>query len=153
MKRERNALAQHVAAVQLPLLKEAGDTFSEPELAALRGLIRLDVEFGAFITDADSEILEPDDVDYLTGSILAGVDSFYAVSKAYAVLVGAAETRVRWAEVAALKSPSALREHYMALYANLERRGEFETKCAALLDLFKLQLAFVVASYNWTIRG
>jgi len=71
------------------------------------------------------------------------------VAKAYRSLVGAASSGVSWSTFSRLGSPASFREHYSVMFAEFSAASTFEGKCGFLLDLFKLQLAFVAILSDW----
>lgn len=136
-------------------------TFEEKQRSHLRTLIRLTVEFYAFLNPGDPEACEfagpiqihdvpvgfdPEgfELQYSIESILSGVESFCIVNAGYKVLVGAMPTTIAWNQVSAL----TLKHQFIEMFDEFVAEEAFERKCRLLLDLFKLQIVYAGMFYN-----
>jgi hypothetical protein len=140
---QREDLSEKVLAKQEFVLEGAEEAFDASEIEDLRCLTRLAVEFNECLQLVEADARPR---DYIIGSVVAGVDSFYALAHGYRCLVGATSGGVDWDTLARLTSPGGLREYYVALFSQLSAAGTLERKCRLVLDLFKLQLFFVSVS-------
>ena len=145
-------MAKQYAAVQEPILTEAQSCFLENEVQALRTVVRLAVEFDDYLRREDIDALDPDELEYVAGSVFAGIESFMTVAHGYSVLSGSTHSTIQWPILPLLTSPGALKVRYLAMYQAFEAldvKAHFEEKLCVALDLFKLQLLFVSVLYNW----
>jgi hypothetical protein len=148
-----------VEEIQASMVKSARDAFEEPELDALRCLIRLTIEFHDFLQNGHPELgevsrdypikLQPkelklNELEYSIESIFSGIESFCRVNWAYRVLVGATDSRLEWGMV----TDSSLRQQFAAIYHEFIIERQFEKKCRSLLDLFKIQIVFAGMFYG-----
>jgi hypothetical protein len=136
--------------------------FSESAQEHMRGLIRLTVEFYAFLQVGNPGLreivertvprsagnplvcLEECERQYSIESIFSGIDAFCSVNAAYKVLVGAMNSAIEWNEVSAL----GMKTQFVALFEKFVAEAHFEVKCRMLLDLFKLQIVYAGMFYE-----
>jgi len=150
---------QLVQKIQASTVESARDTFEEPALDHLRGLIRLTVEFHDYLQNGHPELgalmkrskhfkfstqqIKENELSYSIGSIFSGIDGFCSVNADYKVLVGATNSGVAWG----LVSEASLREQFNSIFHEFTVENQFEKKCRLLLDLFKIQIVFAGAFY------
>jgi|SRR5882762_1202542 len=162
-----NDIIERVRTIQAQMVEPGGSCFSESELEDLRVLIRLTVEFHDYLqgiwpteeiannlrsvwpapkllNDLQNANINPSVLDYMCGSIFAGVESYMSVTRAYKVLVGAVGSRIEWSAISLL----SMKEHFLSMFAEFVEANNFENKCRILLDLFKLQIVFAGLSYD-----
>ena len=150
--RDRDKLAERYYAVQVPILRKAESYLIADDIQNLRAIVRLAVEFDDYLRREDTEALDADELEYVAGSVFAGIGCFAGVSHGYKVLAGATHSAIDSSLLPALTSLGALKEKYLAMYAAFEAldvETQFEDKVCLILDLFKLQLLFVSVLFNW----
>jgi hypothetical protein len=166
MMRDKQLTAE-VTAVQQAMSASAESCFDEEELAHLRTVIRLTIEFRHYLEHGSVEIaaglqqsrnldLTPADfredvqsarsdpfnkydLEYLCDSVRSGVDSFCDLTASYAILKDTAETRIAWGIAS---SREAFKHEFTSMFEKFKEEMSFEKKCRLLLDLFKLQIVF-----------
>jgi len=164
---------KRVKEIQASMVESAKSYFDDSELGHLRAVIRLTLEFhdylehgsvkvalgirqqpyvgltsAEFRKDLRSASTDPFnnyDLGYVCESILSGVDSFWDLSTTYRRSVGATDSKVDWGMIS---SKESFKTQFVSMFNQFSREVNFEKKCRLLLDLFKLQMAFVGISYN-----
>ena|SRR5579862_2990703 len=129
--------------LQASMSSAAAAEFEASNLDHLRTLIRLTVEFFHFLNDSNASG-DLDDLTYLCDSIIAGVDSFYDVNCVYRLLPNSKRSSADWGVASSMQS---LKEEFNRKYNEFSTATALEDRCRLLLDLFKLQVAFVGISY------
>jgi hypothetical protein len=131
-----------VKKLQAFMVESAAGAFSEAELADLRVLVRLVVEFQD--EAKPGELDEDERLRYRIESIFSGVSSFCSVAAAYRMLSGTSESTIDWATIRL----ETLTDHIHSAFARFVGEQRFEVKCQLLLDLFRLQLVFAGMRYD-----
>lgn len=157
---------ERVKQIQASMVESASSHFDESDLAHLRAVIRLTVEFydylengsidiatgvlhgphAKYVTDAQSaskDSFNRYDLEYLCESIRSGVNSFCSLMPSYRALDGAASSRVEWGMVS---SKASFKAQFFLMYSQFIQETDFENRCRLLLDLFKLQIVFAGVS-------
>jgi hypothetical protein len=132
-----------VDAIQASMLKDASH-FLDSELDALRGVIRLTVEFFHRLQRVDIDSIDDESLQYWGGSVFSGIDSFTSLCQAYRTTAG--QTRCKLPQ--RVISRAALKEEFTVMYREFGGETNFEKRCRLLLDLFKLQIIFVGMTYD-----
>jgi hypothetical protein len=70
------------------------------------------------------------------------------VTVRYQGLIGATRSKAGWESMSNI-SASSFNEKFFAMFEEFSAESNFENKCRILLDLFKLQIVFAGASYQW----
>lgn len=130
-----------ICALQASMVESAKTCFGESELGDLRCVIRLSVEFSDYLRSGGKPRLEP---RYTCESILAAVEPFMSLTRAYKVLDGATDTPVNWNTIPL----TALRLQFASMFGEFCAEENFEKKCRKLLDLFKLQIIYAGMTYD-----
>jgi len=114
----------------------------------LNVLIRLTVEFEYYLRSNRSAAPYTERFvrNYVCDSILGGVDTFVRATSRSSRLIEAIPSRVAWDRMASL-SASSFNQEFSATYHEFTTETGFGSKCRLLLDLYKLQIIFAVASY------
>jgi hypothetical protein len=136
--------AKYVRSIYDPMAEEAKSCFSESGLRDLYSVISLTVDFHNYLETADMHSPNHNDAIYACGSIISGINSFTSVTHTYKVLVGAVDSRIKWD----LTSLPTFKKQFTSMYQEFLAEVSFENKCRLLLDLFKLQIAFVGMLYD-----
>jgi hypothetical protein len=159
---------ERVKEIQDSMVESAKSRFDESELGHLCCLIRLAVEFQAYlehgsvdiatsvlngplakyVPDAQNASTDPFnkyDMDYACESIRSGVDSFCTLTRSYEMLDDATDTKVEWSMIS---SKESFKTNFVSMFNRFVEEASFETKCRLLLDMFKLQIVFAGISYN-----
>lgn len=154
--------------IQTAMAESAGDCLSGADRDHLRGLIRLTLEFNDYLErgsveiatriqegsstelfkDLQSAATDPFnkyDLEYVCGSIRAGVDSFCGLNQSYRILVGALVSKIEWSMIS---SRQLLKDRFILMFNEFIEETSFEKKCRLLLDLFKLQMVFATVLYE-----
>lgn len=135
-------VVKRVQQTQASMIKSIEDCFSVSEIDHLRCVVRLAIEFHYYLQIAcDHSFCS----EYVSESILAGIESFMSLTHAYGVLVGAMKSQLAWHD---LSLPS-LKEKFAALFEKFDKEDVFERKCRYVLDLFKLQVVFTGIAYDF----
>jgi hypothetical protein len=170
---QASGVFKRVKETQASMVESAKSRFDESELAHLRGLIRLAVEFQDYIKhgsvtvargikqqpylgltpaefrkdvrSASSDPFNKYDLGYICESILSGVESFWELSATYRRSFGATDSTVEWGMISSRESFEA---QFVSMFGKFSEEVNFESKCRLLLDLFKLQMVFVGVSHN-----
>jgi hypothetical protein len=163
-----DGLQERVREIQDSLAKAAQSRFDESELAHLRCLVRLAVEFndylehgsvtiarsmlegpGAkYVPDLQSASADPFnkyDLDFVCQSVRSGVNSFCTLSGSYKMLKGAIESNADWSTISSMQ---AFKTNFAAMFREFVQETHFERKCRLVLDMFKLQIVFAGVSYE-----
>jgi hypothetical protein len=162
-----NDIKKRVHTIQAKMAESVGSCFSQTELGHLNALVRLTVEFhgylqgvwpagkardslrsnwpaGKLLNDLQSANIDPSSLDYICGSVFAGVESYISVTRGYKVLVGAMDSRIEWSTI----SFPSIKVQFVPMFDEFVKEENFESKCRLLLDLFKLQIVFAGLSYD-----
>lgn len=139
-----NATKSEVHALQLSMAKDIKSCFAKSELDNLCIVIRLTVEFHAYLRSANLASLTEYDLRYNCESIFSGIEFFSYLSHAYGSLAGAKKSKITWGAI----SKSSLKKSFMSTYQEFKKEQIFEKKCRLLLDLFKLQIVFAGMFYS-----
>jgi len=118
-------------AIQERMLQRSRTCFTAAETQDLRCIVRLAVEFDDYLRHEELDALDPDELEYVAGSVFAGINCFTGAARGYSVLAGAVGTAIGWPMVGALTSPRALAEKYLAMYQEFEAldvNTQFEDK-------------------------
>jgi hypothetical protein len=155
--------------IESAMVKSAKPHLDESQIADLRYLVRLTVEFRdylehgsvriatalfrsptakdvsvvGYLAEVESASKDPFnkyDLKYLCNSIRSGIDSFCVLNQAYRI-VGDSESTVEWDIVS---SSELLKDRFVVLFDKFAKRRNFEFRLRLLLDLFKLQMVFAV---------
>lgn len=140
---ERNA--QHMLDIQSSMEESARPAFDDEDVQQLRILIRLTVEFQDFLGSRPSVRSDPDELMYRIDRIFVHIESFRSLTHLYGVLVGSATSAIDW-DVVGTRS---VKERFLSDYERFISETNFENKCRLLLDLFKLQIIFAGAYYDF----
>jgi hypothetical protein len=120
----------------------------EDEMAQMRTLIRVTVEFHDFLLAIPPWPHFPDDpfhnMTYMVETILIHADSFMDMIHTYGILVGARATTIDWTTITA----QSLKDRFLALYDEFLAQKHFQKKLRALLDLYKLQIVYAGMFYD-----
>jgi hypothetical protein len=104
----------------------------------LRALLRLSVEFRAYLNIAKLEASHAKEDQYQAVSIFSGWKSYYLIAGKYPVLKGALEEDRKMDHV----SQQELKHWFLDGWEAFEAETDMLRKCATLLKLFKIQLVF-----------
>lgn len=107
-------------------------------------VIRLVIEFEAFIKTFDYKSPYSNRVEYEIESIFSGINFFSSTTHAYRVLVGSVGSRIDWNDI----SLPLFRDQYVTMFREFETEANPENKCRVLLDLYKLQIVFAGMLYD-----
>src|SRR5260221_3569381 len=135
-------LLNQIRVTQASLREAAGDALEETEHAHLVVLVRLTMEFAAYMDSGDGSAPN-ENRRYVNESTFAGIDSFRVVMNAYRVLAGTVPSIVKWTDF----HWPAFRQQFQSLYRELAQPAAFEKRCRVLLDLFTLQILFAGITY------
>jgi hypothetical protein len=139
MKRIAKAEKAELTVIQESMAHAAGASFSGSEREALRVLIRITVEFRRDLKNKRRS-------NYAAATVFSGIDSFMSVTHAYGVLDGAVlESQLQWKRL----SPAALKGEFTKLYLRFVAEEAFEPRMRLLLDLFKLQIAWAIVTFDY----
>jgi hypothetical protein len=161
-------VVERVKAIQASMVKSAQSRFDEAELGHLHTVIRLTVEFEAYlqhgsvniatsllhgphakyVPDAQNASADPFnkyDLDYACESIRSGVDSFCRLTASCRLLDGVPKSRIEWGMTSSRES---FKMQFSSRFSKFTEELNFEDKCRLLLDLFKLQIVFAGMSYD-----
>lgn len=163
-------LLRRIQASQSEMQRVAADDFTSDGLDDLRCVIRLTVEFAAYLDDPDLNTVENDrrvqeiktkapdgDISaistvvyrgrsrYQIESIFSGIDSYASLTHHYHVLRGATPSAITGDEKI---SVGILKDQFREHFIDFETETDFLTKCRLLLDLFKLQIIFAGMLYD-----
>lgn len=137
--------AQQTRVIQEDMEKSAKSVFSDNEIRHLRVLVRIAVQFNAYLESGQSPRPHGfDDLIYEVDSILINIESFRSVTRSYGVLAGAISSQINWKGL----NFANLKEKLLAEYRRFVSESQFERKCRLLLDVFKLQLCFAGIFYD-----
>jgi hypothetical protein len=152
-----------VKEIQTSMVAAAESCFDESELGHLRAVIRLTVEFHDYLEHGRVRVLQglkdgPDanyfkdlqspgadrsttkyDLEWVCGSVRAGIDSFCALNAGYRLLNGATDSNLKWSMIS---SKETFKSEFLLMFNRFTKEEDFESKCRLLLDLFKLQMVF-----------
>jgi hypothetical protein len=161
-------LFKRVQELQAPMVESAKSCLDDPELGALRCVIRLTVEFRHYLEHGSTEMarslqqgpmahlfkdlqdtgadpFNKYDLEYACDSIRSGVDSFCSLNQSYGILAGATDSKVEWGMISSRES---FKTQFISMFNEFTKEANFENKCRLLLDLFKLQMVFASISYD-----
>jgi hypothetical protein len=127
-----------VIRIQNSMASASLPAFSEDDIANLRVIVRLVVEFKEFLHETPAIENSPADIEYLIGSILSGIDFFDLLEPSYMCLIGATASLPEWPQ----SEFPLFRATYLSKYAAFEGEQVFEPKCRLLRDLYKMQIVF-----------
>jgi hypothetical protein len=125
------------------MMESARDCFSDVALGHLRCLIRLAFEFHDFC-DTKKASQPEHDLEFVSESIFAGIDSYLMVNATYRVLTDAKESDIRWD----ILSRPALISQFEQIYQRFVTENNFSNKSRMLLDLYKIQAVFAGAFHE-----
>jgi hypothetical protein len=163
-----DGIEERVKEIQDAMAKAAQWRFDESEVAHLRCLVRLAVEFNDYLEhgsvtiarsmlegpgakyvpdlqSASADPLNKYDLDFVCQSVRSGVNSFCTLSGSYKILNGAVEGKVEWSTISSMQ---AFKNNFAAMFKEFVQETNFERKCRLLLDMFKLQIVFAGVSYE-----
>jgi hypothetical protein len=139
----RNYPRGEVLAIQ-DSMAESASHFLAVELDALRGVVRLTVEFFHYLRRVDLELADEESLRYMAQSVFYGVESFISLCQAYRITQG--QTRSTLPQ--RISSRAALKEAFIDMYLEFAAETNFEKRCRLLLDLFKLEIVFAGLTYD-----
>ena len=129
------------------LRQDEGLFDDEPEdLEALRVTVRIAADFHEFLTKWDDK--PPDiEIDYIVGTIRAGIDFFFSISSLYRILdTSRAKRTFAWDVTSNFAD---MRRSFLSLFSTLASEElEFTERLACLLTLSKVQLAFLAGNFS-----
>jgi hypothetical protein len=137
-------IVKKVRATQAVMADAFETCFLESEIVNLRVVIRLVIEFEAFIETFDYKSPYSNRVEYEIDSVFSGIQSFSSTIHAYGVLVGSVSSRINWNEI----SLPSFRDRFVTMFREFEAEASPENKCRILLDLYKLQIVFAGMLYD-----
>ena len=165
---EASDVFRRVKEIQASMAESAKSLLDESELAHLRCLIRLTVEFhdylehgrieiatsilngphAKYVPDAENAGRDPFnkyDLEYVCESVRSGIESFCTLNTSYRMLDNSTNSKVEWSTIS---SKESFKANYASMFNRFTQEANFETKCRLLLDMFKLQIVFAGISYG-----
>jgi len=135
---------EQIRAIQTSMSKEVETCFTDEDVAALNAVIRICLEVSDDLTRQCANLHSGQDFRYTLETVISGLEFFTCVANAYNVLVDARSSELDWSAIRYVD----LKNTILAARDRFVSESDFLKKCRDLLDLYKLQLALVAASYE-----
>lgn len=117
--------------------------FSRDEIESLGTVARITIEVSDYLIKGRYVVPAANDIRYNLDTVISGVDSFVISVRAFNSLEDVVDSQVNWDKISQGTLLVAINDTYQKLLSEVD----LKILVRHLLDLFKLQLAFVAAFY------